>query len=185
MLCIPTGLLEASVVVSNNKDSNLCLSKKHEKEVINSPEDSDEKTPSHGTPPATAVMTDEHHSSNHSTSQETDTPVGHPHPHHEKDETNETVIVAVLADTSQRTHVLTVVFLVFSVLLLSGVVVSVVLHCKYTLYLKKRPQKSYKGFRGFLSSKGAGPSYIPSTGTPKVPGTAKQRLLDSDEEEIM
>ena len=172
-------------MVSDNKDSNLCLSKKHEKEEINSPKDSDEETTTHWTPPATAVLTDEHHSSNESGSQETDTPDGHQHPHHEEDGTNRTVIVAVLANNSQRTHVLTAVFLVFCVLLLSGVVVSVVLHCKYTSYLRKRPQKSYKGFRGFLSSKGAGPSYIPSTGTPKVPGTAKQRLLDSDEEEIM
>jgi hypothetical protein len=106
-------------------------------------------------------------------------------PDHTLNNMNKTVLAIILAGEKQRAHIVTGVVVVLLGLLVGGIAISIVLHCKYTSRKRQNSQKSYKGFRGFFSSNDPNPAYIPSTGTPKVRGMEKQRLLDSDEEEVM
>ena len=106
-------------------------------------------------------------------------------PDHTLNSMNKTVLAIILAGEKQRAHIVTGVVVVLLGLLVGGIAISIVLHCKYMSRKHQNSQKSYKGFRGFFSSNDPSHAYIPSTGTPKVRGMEKQRLLDSDEEELM
>ena len=74
-------------------------------------------------------------------------------------------------------------FVVFCVLFVAGIVVAVVLQRKFRWIKSSYKPRKYKFVGSFFLSKDTR-TYIPPTGTPKVPGAEQSRLLDSDEEEV-
>lgn len=74
-------------------------------------------------------------------------------------------------------------FVVFCVLFVAGLVVTVVLQRKFRWIKSSYKPRKYKFVGSFFLSKDTR-TYIPPTGTPKVPGAEQSRLLDSDEEEV-
>ena len=74
-------------------------------------------------------------------------------------------------------------FIVFCVLFVAGLVVAVVLQRKFRWIKSSYKPRKYKFVGSFFVSKDTR-TYIPPTGTPKVPGAEQSRLLDSDEEEV-
>ena len=74
-------------------------------------------------------------------------------------------------------------FAVFCILFVAGLVVAVVLQKKFRWIKSSYKPRKYKFVGSFFPSKDTR-TYIPPTGTPKVPGEEQSKLLDSDEEEV-
>lgn len=111
-------------------------------------------------------------------------------PSHPDQSSNATVVVYVAhvkedpeEEIYSRKWIFFSLFTVFCVLFVAGIVVAIVLQRKFRWIKSSYKPRKYKFVGSFFPSGDAG-TYIPPTGTPKVPGAEQCRLLDSDEEEV-
>ena len=181
------GLLHSAEVVSNVLDKlcpqaegelNTPPSTNHPTELLHTPHVSESHNPSteqgskHDDP--VEVHTDEHPSEGHDEEEPS-------HP-----DQSVVYVTRVKEDPEEiysRKWIFLSIFTIFCVLFVVGLVVSIVLQRKFRWIKSSYRPRKYKFVGSFFPSGGGG-TYIPPTGTPKVPGAEQHRLLDSDEEEV-